>query len=60
MAHTHTAEEHVTSVVTSHNRRCDASGVLCGFAPRLYDLTDRVQLSECSAVWYIGVKSVGW
>jgi hypothetical protein len=33
--------------VTSHNsRRGDAGGVLCGSAPRLYDSTDRVLLSD--------------
>jgi hypothetical protein len=57
MARTHAAQEHVTSVVTSRSRR---GVVLCGFAPRLYDLTDQVQLSECSAVGYSGVKRVGW
>jgi hypothetical protein len=58
MAGTHAAEECVTYVVTSRNdRRGVASGVLCGSASRLCDLTDRAQLdSECSAIEYSGVK----
>jgi hypothetical protein len=42
------APEAYACTVTSHNnRRGDASGVLCGFALRLYDSKDQVQ---CSAV----------
>jgi hypothetical protein len=44
MDHTHAAEEHVT-LALHDNRRDVASGVLCGSAPRLYDLTDQVRFS---------------
>lgn len=46
------------SVVTSCNSRIDfASGVFCGSAPRLYDLSDRVQV--VSAVQF-ELSSVKW
>jgi hypothetical protein len=46
MARTHAAEGRITYAVTSRNNRGDvSSGVLCVSAPRLYDLTDRVEFS---------------
>jgi hypothetical protein len=38
------------AVTSRNNRRDDAGGVLFGSAPRLYDSTERVLYSECSAV----------
>jgi hypothetical protein len=38
-------------VVTSHNRRVDANGILCGSAPRLYGWTDQPRsVQQVSAV----------
>jgi hypothetical protein len=51
MARTHAAGEHIMYAVMSHNNKSDvANGVPYGSTPRLYDLTNRVQLSWCSAV----------
>jgi hypothetical protein len=37
---------HACSVTSHNSTRGDAGGVLCESAPRLYDSTDRVLLSE--------------
>jgi hypothetical protein len=44
------------AVTFRNSRRGVVSGVVCGTAPRLYDMSDPVQLvSDCCAVEYSGV-----